>query len=344
MKYFGQKSWRLYFTVLIVLSLVSFHSFSQIGGRNSFDFINIPNTARLAAMGGINVSLADRDVNFFSSNPALVSDSLKSFASVNYQFYVADIGHAFLSYAHPFPKWGTITFGVQHLNYKTIQGYDANGIETAEYAAGETAFLVGKSHQISNFRMGATLKGIFSSIAGYHASGIMMDIGGVFLHPNQRLSVGMTIKNLGLIISNYSRSNSSTLPFDVQVGATLKPEHMPLRFSLAAFNLTRPDATYYNAVANEEKPGVAKRIFSHVNVGTEILIHKNVNIMLGYNYLVHQALRLSTGGGGAGVSLGFSVAIKSMEFVASRNAMVAGNAGYSFTLSTNANKLLKRRS
>jgi hypothetical protein len=65
--------------------------------------------------------------------------------------------------------------------------------------------------------------------------------------------------------------------------------------------------------------------------------------MVGYNYLAHQALKLNGGGNGAGVSFGFSVQVKLFEFGFSRNAMVAGSAGYSFTLSTNTNKLLKRQ-
>ena len=77
-------------------------AFAQTGGKKSFEFLNVPNNARLAALGGVNVSLADRDINFFFSNPALVGDTLAGFASASYQFYVADIGQATFSYAHNF--------------------------------------------------------------------------------------------------------------------------------------------------------------------------------------------------------------------------------------------------
>jgi hypothetical protein len=321
--------------------LLSVNLFAQPSTNRSFDFLNIPNHARLAALGGLNVSLADRDVNFFSSNPALSSDSLDNFGSASYQAYVAKIGHASASYQHPFSKIGSITFGVQHIGYGSIQGYDLNGIETGEFNSSETALYVSKSHEIGNFRMGVTLKGAFSNLAGFRANAVVADIGGLFVHPKQALTVGLVIKNLGVVLSDYS-SSTTTLPFDVQVGGTFKPEHMPLRFSITGYNLTR-NVSYFNASTDAEKPGIVKRIFHHVNFGSEILIHRNVNILIGYNYLVHETLKLETGGGGAGLSFGFSAAIKAFEFTASRNGYVAGTGGYSFTLTSDINRILKRR-
>jgi hypothetical protein len=64
---------------------------------------------------------------------------------------------------------------------------------------------------------------------------------------------------------------------------------------------------------------------------------------VGYNYLQHQELKLEEGGGGAGISLGFMARIKSLEFVFSRSGYVAGNGGYTFTLSSNIERMLTRR-
>jgi hypothetical protein len=329
--------------LIFCLSAISSSLTAQIGGRKSFEFLNVPASARLAALGGVNVSLADRDVNFFYANPALTGDTLTGFASANYQFYVGDIGHSSFTYATNVSTLGLIAFGVQHMGYGTIQGYDASGLETTEFNAGETAFLINKNHTIGNFRLGGTFKVVLSSIAAYNASAVAIDIGGIFIHPQQQLTVGLTIKNLGVIISEYSETSNSRLPLDVQLGATIKPDYMPVRFSLSAFNLLKPEVTYYNPADKKEKPGIVQKIFSHINIGSEILMHKNVNVLVGYNYLLHRELKLEKSGGGAGVSLGFSITLKSFDIVLSRNGYVAGSAGYSFTLSTNINKLTKRQ-
>ncbi len=324
---------------ICLLSMITTTSVAQLGGKNSFEFLNVPNNARLAALGGINVSLSDRDVNLAFSNPTLIDDTLSGFASVNYQFYVADVGQATAAYAHTFKKIGLLIFGVQHLSYGKIKGYDPTGAELGDYNSGETALFMSKSHQISNFRFGATLKMAFSSIAGYRANAIMVDLGGLFVHPNQNFTAGIVIKNAGLVLSEYNPGSSSRLPFDVRIGATIKPEHMPLRFSLTAYNLSDE----YESGANKKNDtGTLNKIFRHVNFGAEVLIHRNVNLMIGYNYLVHQELRLENAGGIAGISFGFSANIKSFEFVFSRSAYVIGNAGYSFTISKNLKTLLSR--
>jgi len=316
---------------------------AQIGGKKSFEFLNVPTNARLAALGGVNASLRDRDLNFFYSNPALIGDTLSGVASAGYQFYVADIGQATFSYAHSFNRIGMVSFGVQHMGYGTIKSYDATGVETGDFTAGETALVVSKSHQISTFRFGANLKVAFSTLSGYRASAMMIDLGGVFIHPEKDFNVGLVIKNLGFTLSEYSATSSTALPFDVQLGTTFKPEHMPIRFSFTAYNLVKEDATYFNPDDNTDEPGTLDKVFRRINFGAEILFHRNVNVLVGYNYLIHQELKLEEAGGAAGLSLGFSARVKAFEFVFSRGAYVVGNAGYSFTLSADMNSILKRR-
>ena len=321
---------------------ISSTSLAQIATTRSFAFLDVPANARLTALGGVNVSLTDRDLNFFYSNPSLSGDTLAGTASVNYQFYIADIGNASFGYSHNFSRIGTVVFGIQHLNYGTIKGYDASGMELGDFKSGETALVVSKSHQISNFRLGANLKIAFSNIGGYRANALLADIGGVFIHPKQDFTAGLTIRNVGFLVSEYSETSDTSLPFDVQVGFTFKPEHMPVRFSLTAYNLTGEKA-YFDAKDGDPEPGNLDKVLRHFNFGAEILVHKSVNLMIGYNHLVHQELKLPEGGGVAGFSFGFSAMIKTFEFVFSRSAYVAGNAAYSFTLSKDIDNMMKRR-
>jgi hypothetical protein len=329
--------------ILCLLYTISMASYAQLGGKRSFEFLNVPNNARLAGLGGVNVSLSDRDVNFTSSNPALLGDTLTGFASASYQFYVADVGQASATYAHHFKRLGLFAFGVQHLSYGKIKSYDAAGMEIGEYKSGETALFVSRSHQISNFRFGASIRIAFSSIAGYRSSALMLDVGGLFVHPRHDFTVGLTVKNAGIVLSKYAERSAET-PFDVRLGATIKPEHMPVRFSLTVYNLVNKYGNYNNPDSDAAEPGTLNKILRHVNFGAEVLVHKNINLLVGYNYLVHQELKLENAGGIAGISFGFSAQIKSFQFVFSRSAYVIGNAGYAFTLSKNIeNNLISRR-
>jgi hypothetical protein len=314
---------------------------ADLYAQPSFQFLKLPVSARMAAMGGVNVSLADRDINFFFSNPGLSGDTMAGVASVGYQFLFGGAGQGAASYAHRFNKLGTLTFGVRHINYGTVTAYDDAGFETGDFSAGESALVVGKAHQVGNYRIGGSFKTIFSTIAGYGAAAVAIDLGAVFIHPREDFTVGIVLANMGLVLSDFVEERRSRLPFDVQAGATFKPQHMPVRFSLTAFNLT--DDVLISERNGEQAPDVFEEIFSHLNFGGEILLHRNFNILVGYNYLNHRLLKLESGGGGAGLSAGLSAAIRDFEFAVSRVGYVAGKASYNFTLSTNINRHFKKR-
>lgn len=314
--------------------MVSTTGFAQ----STFSFLNTPGHARLAALGGVNVSLADRDVNIFTMNPALSGDTLSGLASASYQFYLAEIGQANISYQGRFKQIGALAFNLQHMNYGTLQGYDAAGAPLGEFSAGETALVVGKHFQSDAFRFGANLKTVFSSLAGYNATALALDLGGLFVHPKESFTIGLAIRNLGFTMSNYSSTGSSSLPFDVQVGITFKPEHMPFRFSITAFDLTD-----FNTIEIEgDKPSAVDQVVRHLNVGAELLLSKNVNVLVAYNFRRRQELQVNELGGGAGLSAGLSVQIKKVELVVSRISYGPQQATYGFTLSTRINTILRK--
>jgi hypothetical protein len=285
------------------------------------------------------VSSANQNVNYFQSNPALAGDTTNGWGSASYLFYFANVGMANFSYQHKFKSVGALSFGAQHIEYGQIDGYDAVGVATGKFDSGETALFIGKSHQINNFRLGVNMKGVFSNMAGYHANALLFDLGGVFVHPQQDLKVGLVIKNFGFLLSEYSETSTTQLPFDVQVGITFKPEHMPFRFSFTAHHLTTADILYDNSIDESEKANTLDKVMAHINLGAELLVHKNVNLLVGYNFLKHQELKLDNTGGGSGFSTGVLTRVKSMELAVSRTGYVTGGC-YQVSLSANIEKIV----
>jgi hypothetical protein len=311
---------------------------AQFGGRSSYEFLNISTHARLAALGGVNVSHSDKDINFFFSNPALVSDSLAGWASGSYLFYVADIGQTSFAYTHDFKNIGAVSFGVQHINYGEIEAYDATGSPAGQFKSGETALVISKSHRVSYFRLGVNLKTVFSNLAGFRSSAVMLDVGGVFIHPQQELTIGLSFKNLGLVLREYSQSSDTKIPFDVQAGITYKPEHMPLRFSVTVYNLARP-GKLYDDPNDENKPATLEKVMSHLNFGAEVLLHRYVHVLAGYNFLRQKEMKVQSGGGGSGFSFGLAAKIKSVDLVIGSSRYATGNANYTITISTDIDQL-----
>ena len=214
---------------------------AQIDGRSSFKFIDVPVDTRLAALGGVNVSLSDWDVNRFFTNPASLNTEMHGQLSFRHSFYYAGVQLNNLAYAHNIGNSGTWGFGINQINYGTIDAYDPAGNPMGEVKSGEVAVITGNAQQVGDFMIGANFKLVFSNIAGYHATAIMFDIGGMYIHHEADFKVGMNIRNVGIVINDYENSSNSGIPFDVQIGTSYKPKHMPARFSVTVYNLYKGD-------------------------------------------------------------------------------------------------------
>ncbi len=317
--------------ISIALFSITHLANAQIGGRKSFDFINIPGDTRLAALGGVNVSLYDQDVNLFFSNPGLLNEQMAGFVSLNHAFYYGGINVSKFAYSHAFNIPGVWGIGFQNVNYGEMDAYDPSGNPIGEIKANDFMVMGSYARKIGNFSLGLNTRFAYSSIAGYHASAFLIDMGGVFIHPELDWTAGMNIRNVGLKLSDYTASSGSGIPFDLQLGTSFKPEHMPVRFSITGYNLYKGNILYSDKGADlfDGEPGLFQKLISHFNFGGEILISDNLNVRGGYNYLIRRELRLEQRSGGTGFSFGFMLRIKSFELSYSRAIYhVAGGINY----------------
>lgn len=334
--------YRIAFTILLFTCPLLV--LGQIGGKRSFEFVNIPSNPRLVGLGGVNVSLANEDINLAFSNPALNGDTLSGMVSFSYLDYFANVSVLSSIYQHDFGKYGSWFIGVQHINYGDIESFDATGAPVGSFSNNETLIIVGRSHKVGVFTLGGSLKFMNSNISSYSANALALDIGGVFQHPQKQLSAGLTFKNVGIILNEYTETSNTELPFDIQLGMTFKPEHMPFRFSLTGYNLRQGDISYFdpnNTEGLEDKGGL-DNLLRHINIGAELLLGKNVNLRFGYNHLVKQELKLNNTNGGAGFSFGLMFRVKAFEFAYSRGGYHAAGGSNSFGVTANTNLFLKR--
>ena len=318
----------------------------QLGGRQSFEFLNLPTGARVAGLGGVIISATQDDVNLFLSNPSLLDTANHNFVSWSYLGFYADVKYNTFAYARNFGKLGIFGIGIQHLGYGEIDRYDAIGNSSGTFDAGETAVTLSKSHQLGPFRLGANLKFINANLDNFSSSAMAMDIGGSFIHPAQELVVSILFKNFGVVLTDFSGTSSSNLPTDVQVGMTFKPQHMPFRLSMTAYNLGKSETTFFDPSLDSslEEPGIGDQIFRHLNFGLEIVMNENINIRAGYNHLIRSELSLEERKGLSGVSLGFMARIKAFE-LSYTFATYHVDSGRSYlTITSNLNKVFRKKS
>jgi len=344
-----------FWSKVLVLSLLSAVSgFAQIGGKDAFQFLQLPASAHVAGIGGENVSVRDRSVGTVWQNPALLSDTMNHDLMMTVHPYYAGVFHSHLQYATRIRNSGLWSFGLAYFNYGKIDQTLPNGTTVGTYNPNEFALSATKSHTIGLFSIGGTLKLAASQITSdYNAAALLVDAGGSFKHPKQDWTVGLVVKNIGFPLKNYYKDADITMPFDVQLGTTFKPAHLPLRISVTAQKLYQFDISYNDPALNKQvtfdgsseikEESVLSKGFRHMVIGAELLLSKNFHFRVGYNSLIRRDLRLQTKAGVAGISWGFMLRVKRFEFSFTRAYYhVAGGTNY-IGLVVNTSDLFARK-
>lgn len=322
-------------------------AFAQIGSNASFEFLNLNISARNTALGGLQASMSldsgtVKDASLWMVNPAYSHESLSKHVSLGYMPYYADVKYGTFSYVHNFNKYGVWAAGIQYLSYGSFESFDVAGLPQGEFSAQDYAVVINHSHQLGLYRIGANIKAAASQIAGYNATALLLDIGGAFVHPSQDVTVSLLFSNLGVLLSDYTVTSNARLPTDVRIGLTFKPEHMPFRFNISAYKLLRDTKAHYGA-SPDDPPGLVNKIFRHLTFGSEILLSPSFNVRIGYNHLIKSTLQLQQVSGGAGLSFGFMLRIRSLQMDFSR-AYYHMTGGYSHvSLAANLNQLIFRK-
>jgi hypothetical protein len=297
--------------------------------------LRLPQTAKVSALGGVNVSSTPKDAGMFMQNPALMHSENRGNLGINYTNYYANIAYLTTNHGFSNSKLGEFAAGMQYLNYGVIKSYDAAGNYLGEFSAQDYAISVAYSCQIRVFRLGVSLKYVGSGIAAYQSNGLLCDIGGVFIHPRHDFHVGLVVKNVGFAFSNYTDASKFNLPFDVQIGTSFKPKKMPLRFSLTMHHLYPTDITYNdpNNTTVDAEGNVSENNISFFDklsrrfvVGGEIIFHANFQGRIAYNFLQRRELGIDNQSKGmTGLSFGAMLKIKGFEVNYSYNMLhIAG--------------------
>ncbi len=277
----------------------------------SFAFLKLANAVPVAAQGGLLVAPLDKQSSYFIQNPALLDSSTKHEVYLHYMPYFQAGQLTALAFTPQLlhRTWGV---GIQYLNYGKLPQTDVLGNIIGEFSANDYVITIGTAQTQGNITFGGNLKWVGSVLGSYQAQALACDIGAYFKHPNKHLSFGITAKNIGLVVKDFSPTSASNMPFDVQLGLAFKPLYMPVRFNINAHHLHIFNILYEeNSIANSLiNPSFAQQLASHLSVGATLLLSTHFNLMLGYNHLLSQELSMSTAGGLSGFSTGIQVKTK----------------------------------
>jgi hypothetical protein len=336
-------------TILILLCILVTPVFSQTGGNNVYEFLNLTHSGLVSSLGGTNVSLQGNDPNLAYHNPALLDSAMSKTLALNYVNYFAGINFGMAMYSRSYPGTGNFAAGVTYLNYGSFTESDPSGLITGNFNAAEYAFSVIYSRSIDSLlTIGVNFKPVLSHLEKYTSFGFAFDIGAAWHNRSNLFSAGVVIRNAGYQVTTYAGEPRERLPFEIQAGLSQRLAHAPFRFSLTLKHLEKFDLTHQYiepSTTGSGKPASSdftENLLRHAVVGVELIPHKNFYFSAGYNYQRRRELEVASRVSTVGLSWGFGIKTSIMDIELGRATYHLAGSSTHLTLILRPEKIYKR--
>jgi len=208
---------------------------AQIGGEYTYQFLELTNSARIAAMGGNQIAILDStDLNLPYHNPASLHKAMGNKVLVNYVNYMTDINYGYASFARSFDGVGNFALGMHYINYGDFKEATEFGELTGNhFKAAEYSFHIIYSNSYKRINYGAALKPILSSFESYQSFGIAADFGVSIASLSKYTNVSVVARNVGSQITTYyDNGDYEKIPFNLQAGISRRLKHAPINLAL----------------------------------------------------------------------------------------------------------------
>ena len=317
---------------------------AQLKGAGSgiFHFLNLPASSRLNAMGGENVSLADDDIGMAFLNPALLTAQTDKVLQLNYAYYLAGTMFGSAMYGHNYQD-NYFGVAIHYLDYGQMDYADEMGnLLGTTFTAKDMCLNLMYARQLGPlFRIGATLKPIFSVYERYTSFAMGADVGGHFQTADSLFQMGLALRNVGWQLKAFYEEDfgqhTEMLPLNLELGMTLRLPHAPLRFSFTAHNLQRWDI----APAGEEVKWY-DMLFRHTIWSVDIVPKSDkFYLTASYNHRRQAEMNLTNVRSLAGLSFGVGMKLYKFRLGFALSQFTKGNLTYQVSLSTDINRFLK---
>jgi hypothetical protein len=255
---------KVVFTLFLLLLL---DEISAQESQTDYNFLRLPVSAHVAALGGDNISIDDDDPTVIFHNPALISNVTDKSINLNYMTYMEGTKTASASFVKALKERATWGVTAQYMDYGSIKRTDESGTDMGSFTpkdislGGTFAYLL--SDHIAG---GVTAKFISSTIDGYSSLAVGVDLGLNYINQEQDWSVSAVARNLGGQVKAYN-DDFEAIPLDIQLGASKRLGHSPFRFSMTLTKL------------NDWK----EKFGHHLVIGADVILSEQLYLAVGYN-------------------------------------------------------------
>lgn len=332
----------IYIIILWVCTCLSLEAQIKGAGSSVFHFLNLPVSSRMNALGGENVAISDNDISMAFMNPSLLTAHTDKVLQLNYAYYLAGTMFGSVMYGHNY-KENYFAAGIHYLDYGKMQYADELGnLLGSNFTAKDICVNIIYARQLGPmFRVGATLKPIFSVYESYTSFALGADVGGHFQTRDSALHIGLALRNIGWQLKAFHEEDygqhTEMLPLNLELGLSYRLKHAPLRFSLTVHNMQR-----WNIAPRETNVKWYDMLFRHTIWAIDI-VPKNEKfyITASYNHRRQAEMNITDVSSIAGLAFGAGVKIYKFQLGLAISQYSKSNFTYQVSLSTDINSFLK---
>lgn len=336
--------------IISLFTLLSLCAAAQ-SGYGVYQFLDLPASSRIAALGSNNVSLQDNDLNLAFQNPSLLNAQTGDLIGLSAANYLADVTFGTVVYGKNFNKNNYMAFGIQYIDYGDFKGMNEQNEYQGNFTAKDITISVMYARPLNeHISIGLTFKPIYSVYESYHSFGLATDVGLSYNDPESLFSAGLVFRNMGTQIKGYYAEEGDQhlepLAYNILLGITKKFQHAPLRISGTLHNLQRWDLSYQSTnqqssslIGSENNEiGFFDMAFRHAIFGVEFIPNKNFYLAVGYNHRRRQEMAMNGFKSMAGFSFGGGIKVYKFHVGFGMTQFQLGAYSYQFSISTSLNE------
>ena len=283
--------------MLMLFSLLVYSQESQ----TAYNFLRLPVSAHVAALGGDNITLTENDATLIFHNPALIQQVDDRTLNLNMMTYMQGTVTGSASFVKAFGTRGTWGVSGRYLDYGKMKETDDQGKQTGTFGARDVAiggtFAYGLTEHISG---GITAKLVASYIGNFSSLATAVDLGLNYYNPDSEWSISAVARNLGGQLEAFE-DDFERMPLDLQLGVSKRLIGSPLRLTATLVRL------------NDWEYGIGK----HLVVGADVILSNQFYLAAGYNAMRASEMKVSNGDEmsthGAGLSLGGGIQLQKLK-------------------------------
>lgn len=317
-------------------------------GTKAYQYLGVPVSSHVYALGGHNISLIDDDINLVEQNPALLGPEFDHQVGLNYMRYLGSTNFMGARYGQGIDEHSAVGVGIQYFGYGDMDRADIDGTRSGTFTAHDLAISATYTRDIvTNLRGGITLKYLSSKYDEFSAGAIAVDLGINYYNPDNDLSLSIVAKNLGGQVKKFNDKRDD-LPWDIQLGYSQMLKSAPVRLSITACNLRWWHLPYYTpADKNNSQSELVKKdkfgsnLLRHLVLGVEYVPTERMWIGLGYNYKVRTDMSTYQRNFLSGMSIGAGLKVKALGFSVALAQPHSSATTFMVNLTTSIGELLK---